>query len=126
LVGRFRDVTRQHHIKIGKSMKPHRIDFRCGTTNPVVIEFAVRPPTGGGTLYGSQNRSELNKLCRVKKSTARLRVLLLIDLHSEPLDEVGLRATYKTIRSGPGAFARHSVRVLYVHRGCSFNFPWEP
>jgi hypothetical protein len=126
LEGRFSQITRQHHVRLHSSSHPKRIDFRSGTTNPVVIEFAVRPPTGGPELYGSQNRSELRKLCRVTKSAARLRVLLLIDLYSEPLLKSSLKPTYDKQNSGQGNFKRHSVRILYVHRKEQYNFLWRP
>src|SRR5438093_1461614 len=84
LEGRFSHMARQHYVYLHGSANPKRIDFRYGTHNPVVIEFAVRSPAGGGTLYGSQNRSELRKLCRVTQAEARLRVMLLIDLHTAP------------------------------------------
>lgn len=61
LQGRFGSMTRQHHVQFYGAAKPKRIDFRHGTSNPTVIEFAVRPPSGHATLYGSQNRSELQK-----------------------------------------------------------------
>lgn len=126
LQGRFGDVKRQYHTHFHGRSHPSRIDFRRGTSNPVVIEFAVRPPTGGGTLYGSQNRSELKKLCRVAQTTARLRVLLLIDLSSRPLDRDRLMATYRRERSGPGNFVRRPVRIVYVQRDLQYNFLWRP
>ena len=126
LQGRFGHITRQHHVRPAGSSRPRRIDFRSGTSNPVVIEFAVRPPSGVGSLTGSQNRSELQKLCRVRQSAARLRVLLLIDLFSRPMTFDGLKETYDSENSGPGRFTRHSVRVIYVHRGRQFDFLWRP
>jgi hypothetical protein len=126
LEGRFEHLSRQHYSYIHGSARPKRIDFRRGTTNPVVIEFAVRPPGGGGTLYGSQNRTELRKLCRVTPAEARLRVMLLVDLHSTPLNKDNLKATYDDQNSGPGRFQRHSVRVLYVHKDLQFHFLWRP
>src|SRR5436305_1954049 len=80
LHGRFKRLSRQHWVRLHGRPRPQRIDFRAGGSNPVVIEFAVRPPHGGASLYGSQNRSELRKLTRVTRTSARLRVLLLIDL----------------------------------------------
>jgi hypothetical protein len=50
LRGRFETVSRQHHVSVYGSTRPKRIDFRVGGTNPVVLELAVRPPTGGGHL----------------------------------------------------------------------------
>jgi hypothetical protein len=126
LHGRFGGVTRQHHVRFHGRHRPSRIDFRHGTSNPVVIEFAVRPPSGHATLYGSQNRSELRKLCRVSQTTARLRVLLLIDLYFTPMNRETLKATYDREGSGPGNFIRRPVRVIYVHRDREFNFLWRP
>ncbi len=125
LEGCFGHLSRQRYVHLHGSIKPKRIDFRYGTHNPVVIEFAVRPPGGGGTLYGSQNRSELRKLCRVTRVSARLRVMLLVDLHTTPLVRANLKATYDTETSGAGNFKRHSVRVLYVHRETQYHFLWS-
>ncbi len=126
LQGRFGHFTRQHYLHLHGASRPRRIDFRRGTHNPVVIEFAVRPSSGVGTLTGAQNQSELRKLCRVTNATARLRVLLLIDLYSKPMDREHLKATYERQTSGRGNFVRHSVRVLYVHRDQQFDFLWRP
>jgi hypothetical protein len=124
LRGRFRHMSRQHPIPIAGTNR--RIDFRHGGSNPTVIEFAVRPPHGGGTLYGGQNRSELQKLTRVSNTSARTRVMLLVDLSPVPLDRDNLKRTYDDQGSGPGNFKRHSVRVLYVHADTDFHFLWRP
>lgn len=127
LRGRHEKVKRQHTLPlVKKRKKAKRIDFRCGGSNPAVLEFAVRPPKGGGQLYGSQNVSELRKLTRVPKTQARLRILLLVDLCANPLDVGNLKATYKCVSSGPGKFARQAVRVVYVHRSVEASFPWRP
>jgi hypothetical protein len=126
LQGRFQNMSRQHWVQIHGRDRPQRIDFRHGGSNPVVIEFAVRPPHGGPTLYGSQNRPELRKLTRVTKTSARLRVMLLIDLAPDPLLRNNLMRTFNDQNSGPGRFKRHSVRVVYVHSETSFNFIWQP
>jgi hypothetical protein len=126
LQGRFSRVARQYWVRIHGRPRPQRIDFRCGGNNPIVIEFAVRPPHGGPMLYGSQNRSELRKLCRVTRTSARLRVLLLIDLAYDPIHQDNLQQTYDDQSSGPGNFTRHSVRVVYVHLESSYNFLWQP
>jgi hypothetical protein len=126
LSGRFSGVSRQHYVYLYGSTKPQRIDFRFGGNNPVVMEFAVRNPSSVGTLYGSQNRDELRKLCRVSHTQARLRVLLLLDLASTSHLKADLKATYETIHAGPGKFKRSSVRVIYVHRRITFNFVWRP
>ena len=126
LQGRFGGMSRQHWVHIHGRQRPHRIDFRIGGNNPIVIEFAVRPPDGGTTLYGSQNRSELRKLARVSRATARLRVLLLIDLSPTPILRVKLEPTYDDQNAGRGNFTRHSVRVIYVHTQSTYNFLWQP
>lgn len=126
LSGRYSNVARQHYVSVYGSSHPRRIDFRFGGTNPVMLELAVRSPAGGGSLYGSQNYSELNKLCRVSHSQARLRVLLLLDLASRPLSKKSLKDTYDPLHAGPGKFKRSSVRVIYVHRDVSFHFLWSP
>jgi hypothetical protein len=126
LTGRYSTVRRQHPVRLYGSIKPHRIDFRFGGTNPVVLELAVRPPNGGGNLYGSQNASELNKLCRVAHSQARLRALLLLDLGDKPLSRESLKRSYDPLHAGPGKFKRSSVRVIYVHRHDTFHFSWSP
>jgi hypothetical protein len=126
LSGRFGHMSRQHYVYLHGSNNPKRIDFRHGTHNPVVIEFAVRSPQGGGTLYGSQNQSELRKLCRVTHTSARLRVLLLIDLYAAALHKADLKATYDLITTGAGNFTRRSVRVVYVHKDSQYHFLWNP
>lgn len=126
LRSRHSSVQRQHYVYRYGSHKPQRIDFRSGGNNPVVLEFAVRPPTGGGTLSGSQNTSELRKLCRVSDTAARLRALLLVDLFHSPLEKSSLKETYDQINAGRGKFKRNSVRVIYVHADTQFNFLWSP
>lgn len=124
LRGRFRSVSRQHPVKVFGAAKPRRIDFRKNGTNPVVLEFVVRPPTGGAQLYGSQNCSELRKLTRV--CIAALRALLLVDLHSTSIAKGQLRASYAKINAGRGRFTRKAVRVIYVHRDETYHFVWRP
>jgi hypothetical protein len=124
--GRFGHFSRQHRVRMHSKPRPQRIDFRYGTSNPVVIEFAVRPRTKGGHLYGSQNRSELRKLTRVLSSEAKTRVLLLLDLSSNPIPKPKLKKTYDGINAGKGNFTRHSVRVIYVQRDNSYHFSWKP
>lgn len=126
LEGKFGHMSRQHYVKMHSKPKPQRIDFRFGTSNPVVIEFAVRTPKGGGELYGSQNSSELRKLTRVLPSQTRMRVLLLIDLYDTPIQLSQLKPTFDKVHAGKGKFKRHSVRVIYVHRSESYDFRWSP
>ena len=126
LKGRFTSIARQHHVRVYGSNRPRRIDFRKGGSNPVVLELAVRPPTGGGHLLGGQNVSELRKLCKVSKTQARLRALLLIDLYARYYLRDDLKASFDAINAGPGKFTRSSVRVVYVHRRNAFNFAWNP
>jgi hypothetical protein len=106
--------------------RPQRIDYRYGGSNPAVIEFAVRPATGGPQLYGSQNRSELRKLTRVPQSKARRRYLLLLDLYRSAIDSLALKPTYDLVHAGQGRFQRHSVRVIYVSSSLQYNFLWRP
>lgn len=119
-------VTRQHYVYRYGSNRPKRIDFRSGGNNPTVLEFAVRPPTGGAHLHGPSNTSELRKLCRVSTTAARLRALLLMDLYHRPVSPQSLKQSYEGVGAGPGNFKRHSVRVIYVHRQETFNFLWRP
>ena len=126
LRGRFTSIARQHHVSVYGSNRPRRIDFRKGGSNPVVLELAVRPPTGGGHLLGGQNASELRKLCKVSKTQARLRALLLIDLYGTHYLKADLKASFDLINAGPGKFTRSAVRVVYVHRNNTFNFAWNP
>ena len=126
LSGRFSRVHRQHPVYLYGSNRPQRIDFRFGGNNPVVLELAVRPPRGGGTLSGGQNTSELRKLCRVSHTQARLRALLLLDLCDNPVTKESLIATYNQVNAGRGRFKRCSVRVIYVHSKSTFHFRWNP
>lgn len=128
LRGRFVKVKRQHSVgkAKGKGKKRRQIDYRFGTTNPTVLEFAFRPRGGTVQLYGSQNTPELQKLTKVR--SASVRALLLVDLHSGgPIDEDRLRATYDKLNAGRGRFERRSVRVVYAHaNGTVYDFPWKP
>lgn len=124
LEGRFGYMARQHWVYMSGSERPSRIDFRRGTANPVVIELAVRPKSGGPQLYGASNRSELQKLCRVTNSAAKLRVLLLIDLFKNPIKKKNLQLSFDGVSSGPGRFTRHPVRVIYVHARDRYDFVW--
>jgi hypothetical protein len=126
IFGKYEKVQRQHYVYVYGSDKPKRIDFRCGGVNPVVIELAVRPPSGGSHLHGSQNMSELRKLCKVKLSQAKLRVLLLLDLFHKPLEKDKLKSSYEAIHAGPGNFERNSVRIIYISYESDFDFSWKP
>lgn len=121
-----RKVERQYHAHLPGAKRPPRIDFRVGPPNAVLIEFAVRPPTGGSQLYGSQNQSELRKLCRFDNSRAKLRALLLLDLNQAPIPKDSLRPTYDFINAGRGKFRRSPVQVIYVHAELSYSFRWNP
>ena len=120
LQGQFGNITRQHAVAAG------RIDFRYGTTNPVVIELVLRSSHDSrAQLYARTNRSELSKLTRVR--SARMRVLLLLDRSRDPIAQDILRANYRNEHAGRGNFARHSVRVIYVHQnGAAYHFSWNP
>lgn len=121
-----RPVSRQFHAHLPNAQRPPRIDFRVGGSNPVLIEFAVRPPEGGSQLYGSQNRTELHKLCRFSNQQAKLRALILIDLAREPLSQDNLKLTYDKIHAGRGRFQRHPVKVIYAHADATCSFKWSP
>jgi hypothetical protein len=122
----FGPLTRQHHVKLYRSQRPARIDFRLGGTNPVLIELAVRPEDGASQLYGSQNRPELEKLTRVPQRRAKLRALLLMDLKQTHLPLDRLKQTYDCVSAGPGRFERNPVQVLYVHKEAQYHFSWRP
>lgn len=124
--GRFGSMSRQMHVRLHGRRHPRRIDYRFGTTNPVVIELAVRSPQRRGDLRGPKNTTELRKLTRVTQASARRRILLLVDLAPEPIARDRLKATYDPIHAGRGNFRRHSVRVIYVHVDLQYHFPWRP
>ena len=126
LQGRFGHIQRQHYVRMHSKPKPQRIDFRFGTSNPVVLEFAVRPPNGASELYGSQNTSELRKLTRVLPSQAKSRMLLLLDMAHAPIPKSNLKPTYDNVNAGKGNFKRHTVRVIYVHSDDNYHFRWQP
>jgi hypothetical protein len=126
LRAKYPNVSRQHHVAVYGSLRPKRIDFRVGGSNPVVLELAVRPPAGGGQLLGQQNSSELRKLCKVSTTQARLRALLLIDLHSSNYLKGHLKESYDQVNAGRGRFERNPVRVVYVHSANKFSFAWSP
>lgn len=126
LRGSGRPVRRQFHAHLPGAERPPRIDFRVGGANPVLIEFAVRPAIGGGQLYGSQNRTELFKLCRFSNAQARLRALLLIDLYEHPMQKDAVKLTYSNIHAGRGRFQRHPVQIIYTHASEAYSFRWNP
>jgi hypothetical protein len=126
LRGKHGPVHRQHNVYVYGDDRPKRIDYRLAGNNPVVLEFAARPPTGGGTLLGSQNSSELRKLCRVSATEARLRALLLLDLYHEPHDIDLLWTTYDRVSTGPGKYRRSGVRIVYVHAELDATYLWRP
>ena len=119
-------VERQYHVHLPGTQKPLRIDFRLKGSNPVLVEFAVRPPGGASQLYGSQNRGELRKLTGFSNKKAKLRALLLIDLRSEPIHKNQLKPTYDKAHAGRGNFKRSPVQVIYTHRQTAYSFKWSP
>lgn len=121
-----RSVERQYHAHLPGAQRPPRIDFRLKGSNPVLVEFAVRPPSGASQLYGSQNRDELRKLTRFTNARARLRALLLIDLHKNSIPKAQLKATYDKVHAGKGKFKRSPVKVIYAHRDTAYSFKWSP
>jgi hypothetical protein len=120
----FGKMKRQHRIWIGKSRLPKRLDFRQGGTSPVVLEFVVRTP-GRNEIYGSQNGSEIGKLTRQRKASARY--LVLFDLSKgDPLDTQDLWKSYSKLNGGVGKFKRKPVQVIYVHPDIVDSYIWRP
>lgn len=119
-------VTRQHPAHLPQAKRPPRIDYRIGGTNPLMVELVVRPRAGGVQLYGSQNKTELRKLCRIPNTQCKLRALLLLDFHAKPHAKADLKASYDPMHAGRGKFTRHPVRVIYVHRDTQYTFTWSP
>lgn len=126
LRGSGRKVERQFHAHLPGAKRPPRIDFRIRGTNPVLIEFAVRPAIGGSQLYGSQNKTELWKLCRFSNTQAKLRALLLIDLYEDSISKEALKKTYNEIHAGRGRFERNPVQIIYAHASKAYSFRWNP
>jgi hypothetical protein len=126
----FGKMTRQKIIYIGRTSHPKRVDFRYGGRNPVLIEFAIRPPHGWSELHGPSNRGELNKLTRFSPKKAKLRVLLLFDLASlyrkVPIEKEILKASYNKVKPSRGNYRKHPVRVIYFHKDTHYNFKWSP
>jgi len=105
--------------------KPKCIDFRHGSSNPDVIELVVR--MRGGELYGSQNKSELLKLCKIPDTQARRRILLLLDPSGlDPIAKHDLKRTYSYIGTGSGNFPRKTVTIVYIHPDLEYLFRWRP
>jgi hypothetical protein len=119
--GRYQHIARQHAVGAG------RIDFRYGTTNPVVIELVLRNRNDNQTkLWGSQNLSELHKLSQVSAVNARGRYLLLLDRARAAIDPETLRRRYASVRTDRKPFGTNSVRIIYVHTdGDSSHFLWK-
>lgn len=125
LQGRFEKMSRQLNLRVSSSNRPLRIDFRHGGNNPILIELAVRPHTGGQQFDASNNRAELRKLARFRQSQARVCVLLLLDLYPTHLTTNQLRHRYADITSAQGRYKRHAVTVIYVHEEHHFRFEWS-
>jgi len=124
LDGLFGNLKRQHQVRIGKSNWPKRIDFRQGGTSPIVLEFVVRTP-GRNEIHGSCNASEIGKLTRQARASARY--LLLFDLSGRPpVDASDLWASYAKLSGGRGNFLRRPVQLIYIHPRCVFSKLWRP
>jgi len=109
----------------GRVTKPKCIDLRHGGNNPDVIELVVR--VHGGELYGSQNRSELLKLCKIPYEKARHRMLLLLDPSGRPpIPKNILRKSYLNLGGGRGRFPREQVTIVYIHPKAEYAFRWKP
>ena len=120
----FGGLKRQHKVWIGKSKWPKRIDFRQGGTSPVVLEFVVQTP-GRNEIHGSQNGSEIGKLTRQRKASARY--LLLFDLSGDsPMDTQDLWKSYRKLNGGVGKFTRKPVQVIYIHPDFVDDYIWKP
>lgn len=120
----FGKMKRQHKVRIGKSKWPKRIDFRQGGTSPVVLEFVVRTP-GRNEIHGSQNASEIGKLTRQRKASARY--LLLFDFSGEsPINTADLWKSYRKLNGGVGKFTRKAVQVIYIHPDLLDSIIWRP
>jgi hypothetical protein len=91
--------------------------------------MAVVLPLSGMAMInnGSQNVSELRKLCKIPFSKARRRVLLLLDpSRLEPIEKRKLKASYDQVGSGRGNFTRETVTIVYVHPQLEYSFRWNP
>jgi hypothetical protein len=114
----------QVKVPSATTKKPKRIDFRHGSNNPDVIELVVN--ARGHEFYGSQNKSELQKLCRIPYSKARRRILLVLDpSRREPMHKNTLRMSYLGVGTGRGKFERHTVTIVYVHPKKDYSFKWK-
>ncbi len=118
----FGHVAREYLPGTGQK----RIDFRYGTSNPRVIELVVRDPLHQNQHYGTQNRSELHKLYRVRTSEARTRFLLILDAsgNNNPFSKTRLKLSFDNVPQGHGKFRRYPVTVLYVHPNGHYKFAW--
>ena len=119
-------VSRQAHVRFSNRKNPSRIDYRLGGSNPTLLELAVRPPNGTQELMGRQNTKELRKLSKFSQTTAKRRILLLLDLKAIPIQKLRLKSSYKTVHAGPGKKHRSAVTVVYVHAKSHYNFSWKP
>jgi len=118
----FGHMEREYQAKKGWG----RVDFRYGTPNPRVIELVVRDPQHRNQHYGTQNWSELNKLCRVPYSKARVRILLVLDTSGDlnPVSKRTLRRSYDHVHPSRGRFEKYPVSVIYVHPKRQYRFMW--
>ena len=120
LFGRMPRVKREHSVEDG------RIDFKIGGTNPAYLELAVTPRplvdeaageranTKPGTLTGSQNKTELNKLSLIPQSKAKGRFVLLIDLWEQPHTIDSLKNTYSAQQAV--LTGKNIINVVYAPR----------
>ena len=119
-------VSRQHLVYFTGKSRPSRIDYRIGGTNPILLELAVRSPTGVQELMGPQNSKELKKLSKIPTSQAKRRVLLLLDLNAKSISKATLKASYGPLHVGPGKKPRLPVTIVYVHESMHYSFTWSP
>jgi hypothetical protein len=128
LRGKFAGVSTECSVNMGTY--EGKIDFRFGDPpyggNKCVVELAVRNTNHGQQLLAVQNKTELKKLSRYPASRAQTRVLLLLDLGHDPLQQERLQRGYRKLNHlGPGKFPRRPVSVVYVHRDLDYRFIWR-
>ena len=129
LLGGYARVQREIPVSMGSAER--YIDFGFGDKpfggNRCVFELAARgTETGAGALSISQNTWEIRKLSRFPSAQANGgRILLLVDLHSSPIEKNQLETGYEKFQLGRGKFERNSVSVLYVHRDLHYRFIWR-
>jgi hypothetical protein len=94
------------------SKKQNQIDFRVGTTNRVVLEFAVRTKKHGNEHHVSQNKPELRKLTHER--VAKVRYLLILDVSGQAhMAKATLEKKYKGHTSARTFKRIKGITVVY-------------